>query len=375
MVRDGIIVLLLVLAAIVLYAITAFLFGSFTQRRAELGKQFGESGKQLLARGDSAGAIHDLRISLSYAPDDASSQLLLAEALAQANHWDEARSYFVSLLDLQPADGFINLQLARLARRKNDAQEAIEYYRAAAVGNWPNAPLDARFQAQFELANYLIAQHRLPAARAELLIASADSPVTTDAYLELGDRFVEANDQGDAVNQYERAIKLDPQNMPAVLSTARLFYNAGKYAETYKLLSGAHRTSAAMNDAESIELRTLMDDSRRIQELAVGQNLPARQRKEHLLTDVSIAKQRFTACRAKVSAGTAMPAAMQSLDAEWNGAETILHARAALDDQTNELTTTKLVFDTEELTEKFCGPPVGDDALLLTLADASNSQH
>lgn len=371
--RDSVIILILVLSTLVLYAITTLLFSSFSQRRAELGKQFGESGKKSLVLGDSTKAIHDLRISLSYAPGDTYSRLLLAEALAQSNHLEEARSYFLSLLDVQPADGFINLQLARLARHGNSAQQAIEYYRASAVGNWNNAPIDERFQVQLELSNYLILQHRLPSARAELLIAAADAPATTDAYTELGDSLLTANDPGDAVNQYQKAAKLNPEDSFALLKAGRLEYQIGRYAEAYKLLSAAHRTSSAtLSDANSSELQSLMENSRRIQELTVDQQLPARQREEHLLQDLSIAKTRFMDCRVKLGDDSALPATMQGLATEWQTAGQYTRRRSALDNDTTEANMTKLVFDTEEVTEKLCGPPVGDDALLLMLANVSS---
>jgi tetratricopeptide (TPR) repeat protein len=374
--RDSVIILILVLSTLVLYAITAFLFGSFSQRRTDLGKQFGQSGKQALAKGNSAQAIHDLRISLSYAPDDTYNRLLLAEALAQANHPEEARSYFLSLLEVQPADGFINLQLARLARlarQRNGAQQAIEYYRASAVGNWNDAPIDERFQVQLELSNYLILQHLLPSARAELLIAASDAPATSDAYTELGDSLLEANDPGDAVAQYEKAAKLDPEDGSVLLKVGRVEYEMGRYAEAYKLLSAARRTNSAkkLSNADSSELQSLMENSQRIQELAVNQQLPARQREEHLLRDLSIAKTRFEACRTKLGNDTALPATMQALATEWQTGEQFMQGHSALDSDAAEANATKLVFDTEEVTEKLCGPPVGDDALLLMLANAS----
>ncbi|HTV09941.1 MAG TPA: tetratricopeptide repeat protein [Candidatus Aquilonibacter sp.] len=373
--RDSAIILILVLSTLVLYAVTAFLFGSFSQKRAELGKEFGESGKQALARGDGVQAIHDLRISLSYSPDDAYNRLLLAEALTQEKHFEEARSYFLSLLDVQPADGFINLQLARLARQKHDPQQAIQYYRAAAVGNWNNAPLDERFQVQLELANYLLAQHYSPAAKAELLIAAADAPATTDAYVELGDSFLEANDPTDAVAQYERAIKLDPKDVSAALKAGRILYQNAQYGAAYQLLSEARRTSdlKKLSSTEATELLTLIENSLRIQELAVGQSLPAREREEHLLTDLTVAKQRFTVCKTKL--GDTLPPAMQSLDAEWQAADPVLHHEASLNDETQDGNMTKLVFDTEDVTAKLCGPPVGDDALLLVLANNASAAH
>jgi tetratricopeptide (TPR) repeat protein len=209
------------------------------------------------------------------------------------------------------------------------------------------------------------------------LIAAADAPATTDAYIELGDSFLEADDPGDAVNQYEKAVKLNPQDGSVLLKAGRIEYQMGKYADAYKLLSAARRTSSAakLNDAESNELQTLMENSRRIQELTIGQDLPAREREEHLLRDLSIAKLRFAGCRARLDNGSALPVEMQALDAAWPAADQFMHGHATLDNDTDEANMTKLVFDTEETTEKLCGPPVGDDALLLRLASASSAGH
>jgi tetratricopeptide (TPR) repeat protein len=367
----------MVLSAVALYAITAFLFSSFTRRRAELGKQFAQSGKISLTRGDNAQAVHDLRISLSYAPDDADTQLLLARALAQTNHWQEARGYLLSLVDVQPADGYINLQLARLSRRRSDVPRAIQYYRAAAVGNWHDAPLDARFQTQLELSNYLIAQHRLPSARAELLIAAADAPPTDYAYSQLGDSFLEVNDRPGAANEYEKAVKVNPDDVTALLKAANVLFQTARYAEAESLLSEARRTipHKKFSEAQSIEFQTLLENSRRVQQLTVGQELPARERNAHLLTDLSIAGKRFAACRAKLDDGNAIPAAMQSLDAQWHASAQLMRGPSALDNQADEASMTKLVFDTEQVTRQFCGPPTGDDALLSGLANAQSSQH
>jgi hypothetical protein len=127
-----------------------------------------------------------------------------------------------------------------------------------------------------------------------------------------------------------------------------------------------------LSDAEVAELQTLMENSRRIQELTVGQDLPAREREQHLLRDLSIAKVRFAGCRTKLGNGSAPPPEVEALNAEWKTADQYMHGRSALDNDADEANATKIVFDTEEVTEKLCGPPVGDDALLLMLANAAS---
>jgi|HubBroStandDraft_6_1064221.scaffolds.fasta_scaffold229146_2 predicted TPR repeat methyltransferase len=230
--RDSVTLLVLVLSTVALYAITSILFRSFSARRVALGQQFAASGQQALSRGDAEGAVRDLRISLSYAPEKTSSELLLAEALAQAHHPDQATAYFLGLLDEQPADGFLNLQLARLSRQRKDTQPAIRYYRAAAVGNWSGDSMMERFHAQLELADYLTELGDLRSARAELLVAAADAPEDAAAAARIGQRFERANDLQDALKFYEKALKLDPKDTDALNGARRVMDEIGEASPT-----------------------------------------------------------------------------------------------------------------------------------------------
>jgi tetratricopeptide (TPR) repeat protein len=230
--RDSVVLAVLSLSTLALFAITSFLFRSFSARRVELGREFALSGQKALSQGDSEQAVRDLRLSLSYAPDETSNQLLLAEALARAHHPDQARGYFLDLLDEQPADGFLNLQLARLARQRKDTQAAIAYYRAAAVGNWDGDSLGERFHAQLELADYLTQLGDLRSARAELLVAVADAPEDPTVATMIGQRFEQATDLPDALKFYKKALKLDPKDTEALDGARRVMDEIGEASPT-----------------------------------------------------------------------------------------------------------------------------------------------
>lgn len=371
-VRDSVTFLLLLFSAIVLYAVTSFLFRSFSARRSQLGQQFALQGQQALARGDAEQATRDLRISLEYAPDDTSNRLLLAEALAQANHPEEARSYFLTLLDSEPADGFLNLQLARLARHKKDTHQAIDYYRASASGNWNGDSRDERFRVQLELANYLLDQRDLPAARAELLIAAADAPDDAALASMLAQKFEQASDPLDALNLYRTAMKLDPKNSATFYKAGRVAFQLGEFAEAARLLSVARRESQGekLDEQDAYELDNMLENSRRIQELTMSYDLPASDRAEHILRALAVAGKRFESCAAQNNGGQVSPQ-MQSLDNQWKDADKVRQRRSLLQDSTQQDSLVKLVFDTEQLTASLCGAPSGDDALLLQLANSS----
>jgi tetratricopeptide (TPR) repeat protein len=361
----------LFLSTLALFAITSFLFHSFTARRVELGRRFALSGQRALSQGAPEKAVRDLRLSLSYAPDETGNRLLLAEALAQAHHPEQARGYFLGLLDEQPADGFLNLQLAKLARQRKDTQAAIAYYRAAAVGNWTGDSISERFHVQLELAEYLIQLGNMPSARAELLIAAADAPEDATVNMTLGDEFERANDPADALSLYQKAIKVNPDASDAIYKGGRVAYQIGDYSTAARLLSLARRTDARtrLGNKDANEVERLLQNSRRIQELTLSADVPSQDRIEHLLRALPIARARFESCSARFDTGQ-LPSDLQELQSGWADAEKVRTRRSSLEDAAQQKGLVNLIFETEQATARVCGAPSGDDALLLQLANS-----
>jgi Tfp pilus assembly protein PilF len=378
--RDSITVLVLVLSAAALFAITSLLFRSFMARRAELGKRYATSGQQALRDGDAERAVSDLRTSLSYAPDETNNRLLLAEALSKANHPEQARGYFLGLLDAQPADGFINLQLARLARQRNDTDAALRYYRAAAVGNWSSDSADStnstdqRFHVQLELADYLTGLVRLPSARAELLIAAADAPEDASAYKMLAQQFERAEDASDALSLYRKTIKLNPLDADALYRAGRDAYRMDDFVAAASFLSAAGRESAGLSEYDQQGEESLLHSARRIQELTLSSDLPPQDRAEHFLRAAPIAAARFESCTTRFESSQ-LPPDLQRLQSQWKDAQSPMERRALLQDAASQEVMMKLIFDTEKATASVCGPPSGDDALLLQLANSPHGVH
>ncbi|ADW70966.1 tetratricopeptide repeat protein [Granulicella tundricola] len=202
--RDSITFLTLALIALVLYGVTTLLFHSFESHREDLGKRWSQRGEQAIQQGRPAEAIIDLRAALTYAPDDEPYQLLLAQALANDGRTDEATAYYEAFHEAHPGDGNINLQLARLARKKGTAHEAIDFYRASIFGAWQGDAITRRREVRLELAAYLIDQHELPLARAELLIAAGNTPDTAASDLTLAEMFEQSGDPDNAYTYYRK---------------------------------------------------------------------------------------------------------------------------------------------------------------------------
>jgi len=296
-------------------------------------------------------------------PRRAQHELLLAQSLGSAGHTEEAYAYFLGLWETRPGDGFINLQLARLAAQKRDQQTAINDYRAAIYGTWEGDGVDRRREVRFELARYLIAQGQPAAARAELLVAGGNAPDTLAIDLSLADLLQHAASPADALAFYQKALAHDPKNLEALTNAARISFSTGNYSAARRLLERALREDPK-NEANT----TLLANSVRILQLTPADTLPAKERVSRILTDRAIARKRWTEC----AATTPQPS---PLTTRWASPDAAIPRNVLLHDPDKQAATLQLLYDTEIKASQICTAPTGDDALLLLLAQAAQAEE
>jgi tetratricopeptide (TPR) repeat protein len=369
--RDTLTFLSLTLITVVLFAVTLFLFRSFAAHREQLAQRWSDRGQAALQSGHPDQAIVALRTALSYAPGERSYELLLAQALGDAGRYEESYNYFLVLWETQPGDGFINLSLARLAARKNDIQTAVNYYRASIYGTWEGDGTVRRREVRLELTRYLIAHHSLSSARTEILIAGGNAPDDLPLNLTLAALLEQADAPRDALHYYQKVLLQHPKNEAALAAAGRLEYESGNLEEARRLLEQAIReneTAGSGHEEIAPDIRLMFDHSERILALAPSNKLPPVERVNRILKARDIAKKRFSSCNAQVSAASGLASPLQDLGSKWTDKEAALSRTALLKDPPEQDATMKLIFETEAQTEKICGAPTGDDALLLLLA-------
>jgi tetratricopeptide (TPR) repeat protein len=373
--RDTLTFLSLTLITVVLFVVTHFLFHSFASHREELAQRWSTRGREALASGHPDQAIVALRTALSYAPGDRSYELLLAQALADAGHTDEAYNYFLGLWETQPGDGFINLRLARLAAAKKDMQPTINYYRGAIYGTWEGDGALRRREVRLELARYLIAHHDLGSARTELLVAGGNAPDDVGHTLTLAPLLEQAGAPADALNYYKKVLARDPDNRTALQAAGRLEYGFGNFSEAYRLLEHAEHEHTGEDLDSTKQSNVTMENAERILALAPLRGLPAKERATRILKVRDIAKKRFEGCNAQVAVANGMSSPLQALAAKWTGKEASAGLIELLKDASLQDAVMKLANDTEEQTSQICGAPTGDDALLLLLAKSPKTME
>jgi Flp pilus assembly protein TadD len=411
------------LSLVTLFAITAllavltnYLYQSYASHQVSLAARWLQRGDQALRDNKPQAAIDALSSALAYAPNDRSTAIKLAEALASAGRVQEATVYFNALLESQQGSGVINLQLARLAARQGNEGQAIEDFQKAIYGNWEGDGYVRRREVRFELINYLIAHHRLDQARSELLVASGNAPVDDiSVQLEIARNMEQAQDPSDAFHVYRTILHHHPSLREALDGAGRTAFKLGRYLEAKRYLARALDLPATEADSDESAVAALqksrdqLSEASRILAMYPSSRLKPAERDARILTARKLAIARLTSCVNAKAAAPATPSAapapkvssnplqslasrftrqpskpagnqagppavdpLQGLLERWQKLPPKVSSTELAKDPELAETEIQLIYDTELVTQQVCGVPTGDDALLLKIAQAPN---
>jgi tetratricopeptide (TPR) repeat protein len=408
------------LALITLFAVTVllavstnYLYQSYASHQTKLADRWLQRGEQALRDGKPQAAIDALSSALAFDPNQRTTEIKLAEALASAGRIQEATVYFNSLLESQQGSGVINLQLARLAVRQGDESQATDDYQRAIYGNWEGDGYVRRREVRFELIKYLIERQQLDQARSELLVASGNAPEDDiSVQLEIGRLMELAQDPGDALHLYKTILHRHPSLREALEGAGSAAFQLGRYLEAKHYLSHALEGPAVDKEpaAAIAKSRDSLSEATRLLALYPSSGLRPSERIARILTDRKLAMARLAECTqdrtagpAKDSAQASSPAAKNSsalqnfasrfsrrpaqsvpnatatpapvdplaaLTQKWQQLPVKISARDLEKDPELTQAQIQLIYDTELITQQVCGAPGGDDALLLRIAQA-----
>ena len=417
--RDALAFLGLVLITVALFAVTLFLFRSFSAHRLEMAQRWYARGTAALAAGRASDAVGALQTALSYAPAERDYQLSLAEALEQAGKTDEAFAYFSNLWEAEPGDGLLNLQLARLSVKKQEEEEqrlasegqkkgilrrgnlagtnqeaqaqsdAVRYYHASIYGTWEGNGVERRRDVRLELVRYLLAHKNPGAARNELLIAAGNYGDDPALEMTAAPLMAEAGDASSALEIYERVLKMKPEDLAALEGAAETASTIGRYATAQRYAKKARKVAEANEDrAAMAKMSAVLGQAERILELVPSENLTDEERIGRILRARTLAENRLNGCYAQFATLGKVPGALQQLEDKWREdakAPAVAPARQdrelelraaqvrALEDamrrnDARQRSEMEMIFSTETALNDICGAPAGDDALLEVIA-------
>jgi len=376
MVRDTVALLTLLAVTLALFTGTVFLFRAFSNLRDNLAQRWLARGEAALHGGNPAEAVEYLRSALAYAPGRKDIEIGLAEALAAAGRTQEATSYFTTLSEAEPGSGIINLQLARLAVRQGKESDALERYRASIYGNWEGDGSTRRRDVRMELINYLIDTHRLTQAQSELTIAAGNAPDDSAIKLPIAALMEKAGDANNASQIYKAVLQHAPHNLAALEGAARTAFALGNFTQARDYVDKALANPAEAGESAQArqDLHDLRDRAVDILLLYPSPALSARAQAERVLRDRNLVAERLRGCgvllpnTATNSWAPIQPVRPQfaELMAQWQTLPDVsqltvdrLIGNVDLRDSVMEL-----VYATERVADKTCGPATGENALL-----------
>jgi tetratricopeptide (TPR) repeat protein len=246
-------------------------------------------GQQAIQAGQIDEAIESLRRATIRNRDDKQYVLALAQALALKHDDAGARSVLLTLRESQPEDRDINLRLAELAAANQDVTEALRFYHNALYAPLSLEQASERRTVRLELVRFLLTHGQKGRAVSELLALSADMPDEARLHLDAAQLFVAANDEVHALEQFQRALRLDPDDRRAAAGAGEAAFRLGDYT-----LARSYLRRLPDDASEAQITRELVDLVLSRDPLAT--RIGSAERRRRLATDVAYVHERLRAC-------------------------------------------------------------------------------
>jgi tetratricopeptide (TPR) repeat protein len=370
------ILLLCVLGLVVAFAITGFAARLYHGRRAELARSWFDRGNAELKAGRSQQALSDFRAALVYAQHELPTveqerfELDFVRALLASGNTDEARSYLLDMWERAPGNSEVNLELARLAASMGTEADAKRYYNGAIYGVWDESAdqvLRSRTDTRLELYRYLMDRGEKAEAQAQLLATAASLPPDPALHAKVGQLMLQTGEAPQALDEFERALRLDPRNYQALAGAGEAQFQLGNDQLAVRYFQAAVRQYSSMKrtpgsqaeaDLESQESQVAQDLAIAQQALALNPHAPGLdpdERAHRAIRAYDAALARIRSCAGEH--GIALPEPSRSLT-RFTRASSDALAEAALAQHIQQLDAfMEFVFRMESTATENCGPP------------------
>ncbi len=369
--------LLVIVFLIVLFVITGFTVGIYHNVEKGFAVQWYARGEDDVRAGRVEAALADFRTAVSYADGNEQYELRLAEALTAAGNSPgargEARTYLLALLDRQPGNATVNLELARLAAADHSIADAVRYYHQAIYGEWDFNAVARRKNARLELVEYLLAEGQKDSARAELIALAADLPTDPALQTRVGMLLLQVGGYDDALKLFDEALAHDPHAAPALAGAGESYFHKGDYEQAERYLA-----KAVQQDPRLTQAKVLSGTARDVLELdPFNRRLGNMERGRRAAMDFHAALARLQSCAAtrgidlKAQGSDPLQTAnQQALDLQPRAQQLNLGRDAELLSHVMDA-----AFAMEQASAKACGEPEGQDLALLLISREQGGAH
>jgi tetratricopeptide (TPR) repeat protein len=367
--RDTFLLLIFILL-VLLFVITGFTVRVYHAVERGFAQEWYTRGEEDLRAGRAEAARDDFRTALSYSRDNTQYQLRLAQALMAAGpsreKEAEARAYLLNLLEHEPGNGTVNLELARLAARDHAVSDALRFYLGAIYGEWNDDPVDRRRAARLELVKFLLDAGRKDSARAELIALAADLPPDPALQTKVGTLLVQVAGYDDALKLFRQALAVEPHLAPALAGAGECYFQKGDYAQAERYL-----TRAVQQDPHLVQAAAMLDTAQAVLNLdPFNRRLDNMERARRAVLDFNSALARLQSCAAQrgVDLKAAGSDPLQTLSSQATQLQPHAQQRYLSHDSQLLSQVMDAAFEIEQATAHTCSEPRGPDLALLLMA-------
>jgi predicted Zn-dependent protease len=345
---------------------TTFLNRAFERMQSATARLWYGRGVAALKAGQADEAVRDLQAALAHERDNRQYIQSLAQALAAAGKTGQAKAYFLNLWQGEPGNGELNLQLARLAVREHDPAQAQQYYHGAIFGVWGSDAIARRRAAREELIAFLLSQNRQREAEAELIALSGEVPGDPAVLTQVGDLFLRAGNAKRALDDFQRAVLLDPDNQPALAAAGRTAFAIGDFSRARGFLERAAHLAP-----EDASLQELLENVLTVEAVdPFDRRLRYAERRVRTERAFATAGRRLKACAQARGIDLSAPGSdpLHADAAQWKELKPRVTPRDLRRNPDLMETAANLALDIERHTADVCGQPSGEDLALLLIA-------
>lgn len=190
-----------------------------------------ELGMSYVAQQNFTAASQSFERAVQLAPKHAAARRNLADAYVFLQRYDEAVREFEKAIELEPRfteEGYIKASIAR--ERQNRIAEAIHYLERVVQAS------PSHMGVRLQLGHLYWREMRLPEARRQFTRAITVMPMNSPGFNGLGIVFAASGQHVAAMEAFERAAQIDPQNAMVVHNLALEHLSLRAFAEAEKCL-------------------------------------------------------------------------------------------------------------------------------------------
>jgi tetratricopeptide (TPR) repeat protein len=362
--------LLIFVLLILLFVITSFAVRTYHDVEKGFAQEWYTRGEEDLRAGRVQAALADFRTALSYSDDNAEYQLRLAQALIAAGPSREtraeARTYLLNLLEREPGNGTVNLELARLAARDHAISDALRFYHGAIYGAWNEDPVAKRRAARLELVEFLLEVGEKDAARGELITLAAGLPADPTWQTKVGTLLMRVAGYDDALKLFRQALAEEPRLAPASAGAGECYFQKGDYANAERYL-----TRAVQQDPHLVQAAAMRDTAQAVLNVdPFNRRLANTERARRAVLAFNTALTRLQNCAGLkgIDLKVAGSDPLQALYAQATALQPSVQERDLSHDSALLSQVMDVAFGVEQSTAYPCGEPQGLDMALLLMA-------